>query len=126
MCIFNFDKQCQTGPQYFSLPVKELWPTHSPTFNLCCINCKKSCHSCNVLYDHLSIFLLVILFLFCQLVAYIFCPSFLWGCWLNAFKNTLAVLYIKQIIDKDLLYSTGNSIFCNNLYGEESEKNGYI
>ena len=28
--------------------------------------------------------------------------------------------------DKDLLYSTGNSIFCNNLYGEESEKNEHI
>ena len=31
--------------------------------------------------------------------------------------NIYTIVYIKQIIHKDLLYNTGNSMFCNNLHG---------
>ena len=30
--------------------------------------------------------------------------------------NTHTLLYVRQIKNKDLLYSTGNSVFCDNLY----------
>ena len=36
------------------------------------------------------------------------------------------LLYIKQITNKDLLYSTGTSIFYNDLHGEKSRKSGYM
>ena len=37
------------------------------------------------------------------------------GC--HCLLRTYTLLHIKQIVNKDLLYSTGNSIFYNNLYG---------
>ena len=36
--------------------------------------------------------------------------------------NTHTLLYIRQITNKDLLYSTGNSTLSDNLYGKESKK----
>ena len=40
------------------------------------------------------------------------------GIYLEIGIDIHTLLYIKQITSKDLLYNTGNSVLCNDLYGK--------